>query len=189
MDDQLFAAAIERIRQSDRDGLRQIYEAYVTYIYQVIYRILQNRENAEDVTTDFFIKLWDIADKYVDGSGHKTWITTIARNMALDFLRSHKRETLTEETPDLVGIDDEVSSSSEISHGMVQSEIERDVVSDMTVEAILSTLKESERQVINMKVLGDMTFKEIAETLNLPMGTVTWQYQNAIKKLRRYGYE
>ena len=42
---------------------------------------------------------------------------------------------------------------------------------------------------INMKILGEMTFKEIAEVLNIPMGTVTWRYQNAIKKLRRCGYE
>ena len=40
-----------------------------------------------------------------------------------------------------------------------------------------------------VKVLGDMTFKEIAEALDMPMGTVTWNYQDAIKQLRRFGYE
>jgi len=38
-------------------------------------------------------------------------------------------------------------------------------------------------------VLGDMTFKEISDVLKIPMGTITWRYQNAMKKLRRYGYE
>ena len=50
-------------------------------------------------------------------------------------------------------------------------------------------MKEGEREMVNMKVLGDMTFREIAETLQMPMGTVTWKYQNAIGKLRRCGYE
>ena len=43
--------------------------------------------------------------------------------------------------------------------------------------------------VVDMKVLGEMSFREISETLHIPMGTVTWRYQNAIKKLRRCGYE
>ena len=50
-------------------------------------------------------------------------------------------------------------------------------------------LKPSERQVVSLKVLGELTFKEIADIMDIPMGTVTWKYQNAIKKLRRCGYE
>ena len=50
-------------------------------------------------------------------------------------------------------------------------------------------LNDNEREVIQLKIVADMTFKEIAQLLNTPMGTITWRYQNAIKKLRRCGYE
>ena len=53
----------------------------------------------------------------------------------------------------------------------------------------LDRLKPEEREIVDMKVLSEMTFKEISEILQIPMGTVTWRYQAAIKKLRRYGYE
>lgn len=59
----------------------------------------------------------------------------------------------------------------------------------MSIRQALETLKPSERQVVSLKVLGELTFKEIADVMGIPMGTVTWKYQNAIKKLRRCGYE
>lgn len=59
----------------------------------------------------------------------------------------------------------------------------------MSVSQALDTLKPSERQIVSLKVLGELTFKEIAQYMKIPMGTVTWKYQNAIKKLRRCGYE
>ena len=49
-------------------------------------------------------------------------------------------------------------------------------------------LSEDQQMVVNMKVLAQMTFAEISQSLNVPMGTVTWRYREAIKKLRRYGY-
>ena len=58
----------------------------------------------------------------------------------------------------------------------------------MSLTEALNTLKPAEKQIIDMKVLSEMTFAEIAQTLNIPMGTVTWRYREAIKKLRRCGY-
>ena len=69
------------------------------------------------------------------------------------------------------------------------ADVEAEVVQSMSVQAAMETLKPAERQIVSMKVLGDLTFKEIAGIMGIPMGTVTWKYQNAIKKLRRCGYE
>lgn len=59
----------------------------------------------------------------------------------------------------------------------------------MNLKEALATLKPKEREIINMKIMGDMTFQEIADILGKPLGTVTWQYREAINKLRRCGYE
>ena len=69
------------------------------------------------------------------------------------------------------------------------SEVEAEVVESLTIQETLSVLNEGEREIINLKILGDLTFKEIASVLSMPMGTVTWKYQNAVKKIRRCGYE
>ncbi|MCR5357489.1 MAG: sigma-70 family RNA polymerase sigma factor, partial [Lachnospiraceae bacterium] len=66
---------------------------------------------------------------------------------------------------------------------------EEEVVGALSVEQALEKLKPVYRQIITMKVLADMTFKEIASVLDMPMGTVTWNYREAIKQLRRFGYD
>lgn len=173
--DEQFEQCIRRIQQGDKNGLKDIYQAYISFIYHVVYQRVQNKENAEDITSEFFIKLWNIADNYQFGGKHKAWLATIARNMAIDFLRKNKREQLVEEIEEMT---------------IPQTdEVESQVIEDISLQEALDILNEGEREVIHLKIVGDMTFKEIAEILKLPMGTVTWKYQNAIKKLRGCGYE
>lgn len=169
-----FEASIARIQRGDKDGLKEIYEAYISYIYTIVFGLVGNRENAEDVTSEFFIKLWNIADSYQCNGAHKAWLATVARNMALDFLRKNQREIPVEEFEEDTG---------------TAETPEAEVVSEMSVQEALAALNEAERRIVDMKVLGEMSFREISETLQIPMGTVTWRYQSAMKKLRRCGYE
>lgn len=190
MNEQQFDHAVSRMVQGDKSGLREIYEAYIGYIYRIVYEILQNKENAEDVTSEFFIRLWDKAEQYRPGTGHRGYLATMARNMAIDFIRKHRREELTALLQDIGDTgEEEEKSRSHLYKEQTENAVETTVIGDMSVEEALSHLKPSERQVVSLKVLGELTFKEIAEVMGIPMGTVTWKYQNAIKKLRRCGYE
>lgn len=181
MTEEAFCQSINKILGGDKSGLKEIYDAYLGYIYQIIYGVLGRKEDAEDVTSEFFIKLWQTADKYKAGSGHKGYLATIARNMAIDFLRKHKREVLesfSKEDDEDTGYIEPVSDES----------VDEEVISEMSLKEALDTLKPEERKVVDMKVLAQMTFAEISEILKVPMGTVTWRYREAIKKLRRCGY-
>ena len=189
MNEQQFEKAVARMVQGDKTGLKEIYENYVGYIYRIIYEVLQNKENAEDVTSEFFIRLWDKAEQFKPGNGHKGYLATMARNMAIDFLRKYKREELTALLQDLGEEAEEEKRDNGILSENKESKVEQQVVDQMTIKQALETLKSSERQIVSLKVLGEMTFKEIAQAMGIPMGTVTWKYQNAIRKLRRCGYE
>ena len=178
MNNREFDRCMRRMQKGDKTGLKEIYEAYISYIYAVIRGVVKNKENAEDLTAEFFIKLWNMADQYKAGSGHKTWMTVIARNMAIDFMRKAGREQLTEEVPE--------ASAADAASGTVGS-MENDVVGRMNFRDTVEKLPETERQIMTMKLAGQMTFKEIAEVLGIPMGTVTWKYQNSLEKLRRVG--
>lgn len=209
MNERQFEEAVARMTQGDKTALKEIYESYAGYIYRIVYEVLRNRENAEDVTSEFFIRLWNKAQQFKPGSGHKGYLATMARNMAIDFLRKYRREELTALLQDL-GEEPEKDGGEKAfyptqPHGKRvhpentcqerggfysrENQVERQVLGDMTVSQALDTLKPSERQIVSLKVLGEMTFKEIAASLQIPMGTVAWKYQNAIKKLRRCGYE
>lgn len=175
MEDVRFDACMKKMREGDKEGLKEIYDGYAAYIWSVVYGIVQNKENAEDITSDFFIKLWEKADSYRPGGGHRTYITVMAKNMAVDHIRKYHRE----ETMEIAYLEE----------GTKESQPEQQVISRMTVEEALKMLNDKERQIINLKIMGDLTFQEISRVIKQPMGTVTWRYQNALAKLRRCGYE
>lgn len=168
---------MSRIRAGDKNALHEVYEAYIGYIYSIVLQVVQNREDAEDITSEFFIKLWRLADTYKAGGGHRAWLATVARNMAIDFLRKNKRKVLLEE----------------IDNSMVENpsndNVEGNVIADISLREALDSLKKNEREVVNLKIMGGLTFQEIANILKTPIGTVTWRYRNAIEKLRRCSYE
>ena len=184
MTDEQFNAAMDRMRSKDKSALKEVYEEYISFIYHTILNIVNSKENAEDITSEFFIKLWEKAGSYREGNGHRGYLATIARNMAIDHLRKHKREDLSpgvsedEDAPDDLELLSDPGGTPE-----------EQIIEELSVEEALSKLKPVYREIISMKVLADMTFNEIAEVLNMPMGTVTWNYQQAIKILRRFGYE
>lgn len=187
MKEEQFAQCMSRIAKGDKDALREIYVEYMGYLYSVVYGVLGHRETAEDVTSEVFLRIWNTADKFKPGGGHKAYLATIARNMAIDELRKHKREVLmsgdtTDE--DDSGGPDEIGRAASDDTGP-----EEEVIQDMSLKEALDRLKPAEREVVSMKILSEMTFQEISNALQIPMGTVTWRYQAAIKKLKRCGYE
>ena len=157
----------------DRNGLKDIYTAYAKQIYRVILGLVHSAQDAEDLTSEFFLKLWDIAGSYKSGQGHKRWLTVIARNMALDFLRKQKGD---------VSIDDEQTGAHDISDG---SSVEESTTVKVTLERALSQLSDKERETVEMKLAMELTFAEIAEMTGEPQGTVAWRYRQAVLKLRK----
>ena len=168
-----FDSCIGKINQGDEEGLRLIYEEYASYIHAIMRSITKNEENAADLTSDFFIKLWESARKYRSGKGHIAWMTVIARNMAIDFMRKAGREELRDEVPEPGGPDSSVKGP------------EEEVIGNLSFRELVESLPSQESQIIAMKFAGDMTFKEIAKIMGLPLGTVTWKYQRSIERLRR----
>lgn len=197
MTDQEFETCMRCMKQNDKNALKQVYEAYLPYIYGIVLGIVGSKELAEDVTSEFFIKLWDISDTYKPGKGHRGWLATIARNLTIDFIRKTKREVLTDFSEQRNVVEGGSVDVSEISSadlglgtdGSSQSQVEDEVIENLSIQEALQQLSDKEQEVVHMKILGELSFKEIAEILSEPIGTITWRYQNALKKLRRCGYE
>jgi RNA polymerase sigma factor (sigma-70 family) len=89
--------------------------------------------------------------------------------MAVDRIRKIDREALVDEIP-------ETGQS---------GSMEEQVVNSVSLKVAMESLKPDEREIVDMKVAGGFTFREISEIVGKPMGTVTWLYNSAIKRLRR----
>ena len=180
MTDSRFESCIALIRQGSAEGLKEIYECYYKLIYSVMLTMVKNRQDAEDLTSDFFLKLWDrLADAYKAGGGHKAWLAAVARNMATDFLRKSSR---VQQTPIDRPADDDAPYTEPVSG----ENVEDTVIGSITVSEALKALEDTEREIVNLRLFADLTFKEIAKALSMPLGTVTWKYRNAISKLSNF---
>ena len=96
--------------------------------------------------------------------------------MALDFLKKQKREQ-----PLLDGDTEEKA----IPEPSDSTSTEETVTGNMAVAEALEYLDESEREIVNMHILAELTFREIAAIVEKPIGTVTWKYRNAVHKLQK----
>lgn len=173
MTDSRFISCINRIRAGDKNGLRDIYGEYGKLIYSTMLSVSKNPHDAEDLTSDYFIRFWEkLAETFRSGSGHKKWLTITARNMAVDSLRkrSHEIAVLDEDEGEELPSRDDTEGT---------------VIGNITACEALENLTESEREILDMKVLRGLTLSEIALILKKPVGTVAWRYRQASEKLRK----
>lgn len=163
-----FQRCLKEIGNGNKDSLKIIYDNYGHVIYSYALSIIKCESLAKDICQDVFVKIWNGRSKYKNNSNHKSWIMTITRNTSIDYLRKYNREVLLDE----FNIVDNKDMSEEVNE-------------KLQIREALESLNDEEREVVVLHTISDLTFKNIGEILNKPIGTVTWRYREAIKKLRK----
>lgn len=174
MTDKEFDFRMELILKGDKDGLRAVYEEYGAYIYKTFVNIVRSPQDAEDLTSDLFLRLWQKAGSYRQGSGHQKYLAVIAHNMAVDFLKKQGRQTFT--------LDDDENGGYDIPDSLRTDET---IESGISFDEAIAELTDSEKEIVNLHIGLELTFKEISEILRKPLGSVTWKYSRAISKLKK----
>jgi RNA polymerase sigma-70 factor, ECF subfamily len=167
---------IRRMASKDANALDAFYSRYNRLAFSLVFRIVGNREDAEDVLTDVFWQVWQQSSRY-DGSRGKpvAWLLTIARSRAIDRLRSRGRHEVTTDDPD--------------KHKDPPAPAEPDpfVQTDMrqAVHDALQSLPEQQRIALEMAYFQGMTHTEIAAALGQPLGTVKDRIRTGMMHLRK----
>ena len=173
MDDDLFA----RLRARDEDALAVLYDRYSGLVYTLALRIVGDRELAREVLQDTFLRCWDQAAHYNPARGRVAgWLIVIARNLAIDLLRSRQHQARLRETQPLPA----ANSPSELT----QADASDTIVLRHSVQAALGLLSAQQREVIELAYYGDLTQTEIADHLGTPLGTVKTRTRAAMERLR-----
>ncbi len=173
---------VERIREGDQGALDLLYKRYSAPVYSLVWKVLQNSEEAEDVALDVFWQVWRQAGRYDPSRGAPpAWIFTLARSRAIDRLRARKRRedrTVSIDDPEL-NIDplDEKAAPDEV----VSFRQNRDAV-----RAAMSKLSPVQREAVELAFLKGMTHVEIAEKLGQPLGTVKTRIRQGLIRLRKH---
>ncbi|MEY8020017.1 RNA polymerase sigma factor [Muriicola sp. SD30] len=166
---------VNRFQQKDIKAYEQLYAMYAENITGVIHTIVRDEQLAQEICQDVFLKIWDKADSYNSSKGRFfTWILNIARNAAIDKLRSksYKKNKQNLYTDNFVGT--------------LEDSMEDDSRPDTSIlKKLLKGLKGKCVSVIEMLYFKGYTQKEVAQELSIPLGTVKTRNRDCIGKLRK----
>lgn len=175
LDNEKLKVLLDAVARRDRDAFQQLYEQTAPKLLGYALRILSAREIAEEILQESFVNIWNNAAQYQASLALPlTWMATIVRNKAFDFLRSHGKtnqgNTNSLEDPEMQGVMQSLESAT-------LSPVEALQLSQHAValENCLQRLEGGQRQAITMAFYHDLSHGEVAAHLKLPLGTVkTW---------------
>lgn len=170
---------LERIANHDSAAFQRFYAAHAGLLYATIYRVLNNHEDAQDVLQEVSLQIWMKAGLYEPTKGKPlTWITTMARNRAIDRLRAKKRRYRLNDTFDQrLGNEDRVTQNKGLDN------LEQDEIA-VSMRQAVSRLNPEQRKVIELTYFEGLTQAEAAQRLKEPLGTVKARIRRGILKLR-----
>jgi RNA polymerase sigma-70 factor, ECF subfamily len=169
-------AALERMARGDQAGLAEMYDRHGRLVYSLALRIVRDRGDAEDVTQDVFVQAWRQASRFDTTRGNvAAWLLTMARSRAIDLIRRRRVRPQP-------GADDMVMETKDASPAPdVQFEwVQRAEV----IQEAMGALPLVQRLAIELAFFEGLTQAEIAEQLEVPLGTVKTRIRQGLLKLR-----
>lgn len=158
-----------RMQAGEQAALAELYRRIRTAVYGLALSYLKHTHDAEDVTQDTFVRVWERIPQYQPRGTPLAWVLTIARNLALMKLRERgKTEELEPEAWERIAADSPLVTAED----------------RQVLQAALAALSDEERQVVTLHAVTGWKHKEIAALLELPLSTVLSKYRRALQKLR-----
>lgn len=172
------AFLLVRISQQDESALGKLYDRYARIIYAFAFKSLENVEESEEIVVDVFAQVWRTAHNYdPEKSRVDTWLFMIARSRVLDRLRKLQRSTKKQTASKEAYLQSPNTSPDPIEDVVIS---ERRSV----VLAALDQLNPKNRQILELSYYKGLSHQQIAEAMNLPLGTVKSCIRLSLNKLR-----
>jgi RNA polymerase sigma-70 factor (ECF subfamily) len=166
---------LKAVAAKDEAALGQLYDRYRLILFGMLMRILNNREEAEDVLQEVFLQVWRRAGDFDEKRGRPfTWLVTLARSRGIDRLRS----LASRERVAVAGANEASGEVSDAASDAIRSE-QRGVVNNA-----LSELPDEQKQPLMLAYFDGLTQAEIALQLGAPLGTVKTRMRAGMMKLR-----
>lgn len=162
------------LQEQSEKAFSYLYDNYSGALYGIINSIVKEKESANDVLQDVFINIWRKIGSYDPLKGRLfTWMLNIARNAAIDKIRSKEyRDGLKNQRfPDTVDI-------------TIGGSVDGPNSNDVGLRKVLRKLKEEQRVLIDLSYFQGYTHDEISKALNIPLGTVKTRIRSALIQLR-----
>lgn len=161
----------DKIKNKDEkeEAFNTLYKDYNKLIYGVAFSIIKNKQDSEDITQTVFTKIFNLSEDKLPEKCESSWLYSVTKNEAITYLRKKNRE---------VNFDDY-----EIYNIQIENDDLKEIENIDAYRRAINTLSKKEQEIISLKILSGFSFREIAKILNMPIGTVQWNYYKAMHSL------
>jgi RNA polymerase sigma factor (sigma-70 family) len=156
------------MRFSKNNAIEELYKTYYKTIYGTALSVCHDREKSKDIVHNVIMRLYTLPIDKLPSTGGMSWLYAVTKNEALQFLRREKNEESLPENFDIPIQHTEIDDLIDMEH----------------FNSLISGLGERQREIVTLRFVAGLTFREIADELGMKAGTVRWLYSSAIIKLR-----
>jgi len=172
---------IRRVQRGDTDAFEVLVAAYEKNVFNVALQMTGNREDAQDMTQEAFLKAYSSLSSFRGDSKFSSWLYRIVSNVCLDFKRRQGRRpssSLTVEDDEGENIQLDIADESQSPEALLERKMTREAV-----RAGLQQLPDEQRQILLLREIQGLSYEEIGEAMGLEAGTVKSRIFRARKKL------
>jgi RNA polymerase sigma-70 factor (ECF subfamily) len=171
-------ALLGRIRERDGEALQTLYDETSRVLYSLAHRVLNDREDAEEVMLDVYQQVWSSADRFDATRGTVlSWLAVMTRNRAIDRVRQSNVRRTRE-----LSIEEPIEAASDRPAPEMQSILEQQ---KGLVRKAMAELAADQREAIELAFYSGLSHSEVAEALGAPLGTVKTRIRVGMQKLRK----
>ncbi len=171
---------LQQIGQRDVVAFQAFYRKFSGLLYATIHRVLNDHQDTEDIMQEVLMQVWQKAHLYEPTKGKPmTWVTTMARNRAIDRIRSKQRRS-------------KLNGDFENESRVIQPEFVDDTTdvliakeSDQAIHSAVMELTPDQREAIQLAYFSGLTQSEVADRLNEPLGTVKARIRRGVQRLEQ----
>ena len=174
---------IRRAAAKDESAFEQLMLLHQRPVYNICYRMAGNADDALDLSQEVFLKLWRTLEQYQFDAAFSTWLFRLTQNVCIDFLRRKKRQQHVSLT--FSGDEDE---GKELSVPDPEPLPEERVIfneKQAAIRAAMNALPVDFREILQLRVVQELPYEQIAQIMDLPVGTVKSRLARARLQLKK----
>ena len=156
------------IKYGNNIAFEKLYKNYKNLVYKIAYGILKNSYDSDDIVQIVFKKIYSIDKDKLPTRDESSWLYSVTKNETINYLNKKKNHIELEEIYEIEDNNNEIN----------------ELINKDSYNRLIGKLNENEKEIISLKILSNLSFKEIAKLLNKPTGTIKWIYYKSINTLK-----
>ena len=156
------------IKKNNNIAFEKLYKRYNKLVYGIAFSILKNPHDAEEIVQNVFTKIYSIDKNKLPERNEASWLYSTTKNETINFLKKKNNN-----------IDLESIYEIEDTNNEINKIVDRD-----SYNRLISKLNKTEKEIISLKILSNLSFEKISKMLNIPTGTVKWRYYKSVHTLK-----